>query len=100
MGVVGRVFLYFLKRALWLVIVSTTFSSLRLALSQQSLEDDMMMMGSDTTNDTNSCATYIDVPCEELPAMCLDCAVPNCTYGTMTEYTCAPKESAQCNVCT
>lgn len=87
---------YCFKRALWLVVVSTMFSSMRLALSQQSLEEDMML----ETNATNSCAVnFASVPCDELPALCLDCDFDKtCVYGEVTEYTCVPKESAQCNV--
>lgn len=95
---VERVCLYCLKRALWLVVVSTMFSSLRLALSQQNLEEDMMLEESDV-NVTSSCENLSDVACDELPAVCLDCDFnKTCVYGRLTEYTCTPKESAQCNV--
>ena len=37
--------------------------------------------------------------CEKLPPHCLDCDFDyNCTYGDLTEASCAPLESVECKV--
>lgn len=91
----GRLWLYCLKRAVWLAIVSVVASSIRLAFSQSG--DMAMANDSNGTEDSPICPT--NTSCETLPVPCIECEFDmGCMYGSMTEASCTPYEMVECNV--
>lgn len=104
-SLVGRLWLYCLKRAVWVVLLSAMASVLRVSLSQDmdaaSSGDMMEPLEAEMGNSTDIFPPCpVNTSCEELPGHCLDCNFneTNCTYGNITEVTCMPRETVECNV--
>lgn len=100
----GRAWLYCLKRAVWLALLSIMASFLQLSFSQSW---DMAFSGD--MEDENGTAIFPPCPantsCEELPARCIWCnfnetanGTAVCEYGNMTNVSCSPRENIECNV--
>ena len=95
-----------MKRALWLALLSIAVSSVRLSFAQ-SVDDSMIDMIYEDENDTNITMIYppcpTNVSCEDLPGHCIDCMFDfECPYGSNTSVACQPKPTANisCEVST
>lgn len=96
----GHMWLQSFKRAIWVAVIGICISGIRLSLSQSG--DGSGMTPGDIANSSNmtdisECPR--DVPCEELPPMCLNCNYSeSCAYGKNTTVMCEPLEGVQCQV--
>lgn len=89
---VTKLWLYCLKRAVWVVFIAVTIPCLRLSFSQSG--DDEFM---NETEIFPPCPPNIS--CEDLPARCIECSFDdNCTYGQNTTVNCTALETVECNV--
>ena len=96
----GRVWLYCLKRAVWVALLSAMASMLQLSFSQSG---DMEFSGDmEDENETNGSAIFppcpVNMSCEQLPGRCIMCDFnESCVYGDMTEVTCMAREGVNCS---
>lgn len=97
----GHLWLQSLKRAIWVAVIGVAISGVRLSLSQSGNGSGMMLEDMNSSNmsmpDVSQCPR--DIPCKELPPICLNCSYSDtCTYGKDTNVTCMPLEGVQCEV--
>lgn len=95
----GRLWLYCLKRAVWLALLAMMASFLQLSFSQG--WDDMGFSSGDMQEENGSIfpPCPFNDSCEDLPVRCISCDFnEDCAYGNVTEVSCVAREGVNCTV--
>ena len=98
--VADRLWVCWLRRALWLTFLGVLVSSLRLSFAESG---DMMDLMLDETNGSENVTIFppcpINASCDDLPGRCINCSLdPACVYGKEETVMCTAMEGVECQV--